>query len=138
MCKTRLKVLIVENTPERQTTLKSLFKDHAWVLVNTARRAKTLLDVYDFDLILLDFDLDGPDTVEDIARHIIDSRNAGSKVWIHSMNAQGTEKIKHFLSAATAVPYSKITRDNLTFKQLKAELENGVSVDWACVFRRKH
>jgi CheY-like chemotaxis protein len=138
MCNTHLKVLIVENTPERQTTLKHLFKDHAWVLVNTAKRAKMLLGAFDFDLILLDFDLDGPDTGEEIARHIPASRNAHAKVWIHSMNAQGAAKILHFLPDALALPYSKIIRDNLTFKALQAELENGLYIVWAKVFRRKH
>ena len=57
-----LKVLVVENTPERQKVLKNLFRDHAWILVNTARRAMRLIQVYDFDLISLDYNLDGEDT----------------------------------------------------------------------------
>ncbi len=53
-----LRILIVENSPARQKTLKNLFRDHAWILVNTARRALKLIEVFDFDLIALDYDLD--------------------------------------------------------------------------------
>jgi len=138
-----LKVLIVENTPERQKTFKNLFKENAWILVNTAQRAKTLIEVYDFDLILLDFDIDGPHSGENIAQFIPHSRNADTLVWVHSMNAPGVELIqKHLPNAiaiaiAIAIAYSKITRDNPTFKILKEELYQGLQIDWAKVFRQK-
>lgn len=131
-----LKVLIVENTPERQRTFKNLFKEHAWILVNTAQRAKTLIEVYDFDLILLDFDIDGPHSGENIAQFIPQSRNADTLVWVHSMNAPGVELIQKHLPNSIAIAYSKITRDNQTFKKLKEELHQGLQIDWAKVFRR--
>ena len=52
-----LRILIVEDTPERQEVLTSLCKEHAWIMVHTAPRALKLLEAYDFDLIFLDYDL---------------------------------------------------------------------------------
>jgi DNA-binding response OmpR family regulator len=63
-----LRVLIVEDTVERQGWLQSLYREHAWVLVHTAARAVRLLHAYDFDLISLDFNLAGPDNGEAVAR----------------------------------------------------------------------
>jgi len=125
-----LKVLIVENTPERQKTFKNLFKEHAWILVNTAQRTKTLIEVYDFDI-------DGPHSGENIAQFIPHSRNADTLVWVHSMNAPGIELIQKHLPNTIAIAYSKITRDNQTFKILKEELYQGLQIDWAKVFRQK-
>jgi hypothetical protein len=57
---TLLRILIVEDTPERQEWLTGLYRDHAWVLVHTAVRAVRLVNAYDFDLISLDYNLAGP------------------------------------------------------------------------------
>jgi hypothetical protein len=46
-----LRILIVEDTPERQQWLTGLYREHAWVLVHTAARAVRLVNAYDFDLI---------------------------------------------------------------------------------------
>lgn len=54
-----LRILIVEDTRERHELLKSLFREHAWILVHTAARAITLVRAYNFDLISLDYDLAG-------------------------------------------------------------------------------
>ncbi len=55
-----LRIFIVEDTPARQEVLTRLCKDHAWVLVHSARRAISLVHAYEFDLIFLDYDLAGP------------------------------------------------------------------------------
>jgi len=132
-----LKVLIVEDNPERQKTLRALFREHAWVSVNTARRAVRLLEVFDFDMIALDYDLDGEETGEKVAEFLAHSRNANAKVWVHSMNVQGVKQIQKYLPDSVAVPYSKIIRDNSTFKKLRASINKGTDIDWAYVFRRK-
>ena len=49
-----LKILIVEDQPERQEILKQLCRHHAWVLAHTAARACRLIEAYEFDLIFLD------------------------------------------------------------------------------------
>lgn len=90
-----LKILIVEDCRDRQKVLKNLFKDQAWVLVNTAQRAIRLIEVYDFDMIALDYDLDGEDKGDKVAGFIKQSRNAHTKVLVHSMNVQGVEQINN-------------------------------------------
>lgn len=132
-----LRVLIVEDTPERQEILINLYKDHAWVLVHTATRAIRLRNAYDFDLISLDFDLAGAKRGDAVASFILQSRNAKAKVIVHSMNALGAEQISAFLPHAEHAPLSKITKDNRTFKRLRKELSRGVEINWAFVFGRE-
>ncbi len=124
-----LRILIVEDGPERQEILKKLFKDHAWILVHTAERAKRLLSVYDFDLICLDFDLAGPGHGDDVAAFIAKSRNGKAKVLVHSMNAPGANRILEFLPTAIYIPLSKITKDNKTFKRIRQILLNSDNID---------
>lgn len=141
MDKLPLKILIVENNPDRQKTLRDLFRDHAWILINTARRAVRLIEVFDFDLIALnyalDYDLDGEEAGDKVAEFLLHSRNANAKVWVHSMNVQGVERIQQYLPDSVAVPFSKIIRDNKTFKKLRESINKGTDIDWAYVFRRK-
>jgi len=134
MVKKILRILIIEDTPERQEILRSLFKDHAWVLVNTAKRAIRLLSVYDFDLISLDFDLAGDKKGDEVAAFISRSRNSKTKVIVHSMNPQGAAKISKFFPNAEHVPISKMTKTNRVFKRLRQELSEGVDINWAFVF----
>jgi CheY-like chemotaxis protein len=72
-----LRILIVEDTAERQELLQSLYREHAWVLVHTAARAVRLVQAYDFDLVSLDFNLAGPDDGDAVASALRESRNAG-------------------------------------------------------------
>jgi DNA-binding response OmpR family regulator len=134
-----LRVLIVEDTPERQKILCNLVKEHAWVLVHTAHRGMVLLSAYDFDLILLDYDLAGDESGADVALCLSKFRNKQAKVIIHSMNALGAEQIHALLPEADLIPLSKITKNNLTFKRLQEELRRGTTIDWEFVFsgRRK-
>ena len=131
-----LRILIVENTPKRQKAFRELFRDHAWILVNTAKRALRMIRVFDFDLILLDYDLDGEETGEKVASFIPESRNATARIWVHSMNVQGAKRIREFLPDAVAIPFTQIIRDNRTFKKLRQSINEGIDIDWAYVFRR--
>lgn len=131
-----LKVLIVEDTPARQEILKNLYKDHAWVLAHTATRAIRLLKAYDFDLISLDYNLAGEKNGDAVASFIPQSRNARTKVIVHSMNKQGADSITKLLPHAEIVPVSKMTKSNATFKRLRQELRRGININWAFVFGR--
>ncbi len=131
-----LKVLIVEDNHERQKTFKNLFRDHAWILVNTASRAVRLIAVFDFDLIALDYDLDGEKKGDDVAAFLAQSRNAKARLWVHSMNVQGVARIQEHLPDSMAVPFSKVIRDNQTFKKLRESINRSRDIDWAYVFRR--
>jgi hypothetical protein len=133
-----MRVLIVEDSPERQEILRNLYRDHAWILVNTAARAKCLLDAYDFDLVSLDFDLAGEAKGDDVAHHLLDSCNSGVEVIIHSDNAPGAARITSILPNAVYVPISKITKSNAVFKKLRDELNNGPKINWAAVFASRN
>lgn len=131
-----MRVLIVEDSSERQKILRDLYRDHAWIAVSTAIRANCLLDAYDFDLVSLDFDLGGGSKGDEVARHLRESSNSGVEVIIHSDNAPGAARIKSILPTAIHVPMSTITKTNAVFKQLKRELNKGPKIDWATVFRK--
>lgn len=132
-----LRVLIVEDTPERQDILKNLVKDHAWFMINSAKRAIRLIKAFEFDVIFLDYDLDGIERGDSVAAAIRYSRNNKTKVIVHSMNSSGAELIGSILPHAEAVPLSKIIRNNSTSKRLRHELKHGTDIDWAFVFSSK-
>ncbi len=136
MAKSVLKILIIEDSPERQGILKNLFREHAWILANTAKRANTLVSVYDFDIISLDYDLDGEERGDVVAEFIKRSRNVNAKVLVHSMNVQGVALIQKHLPNSIAIPISKITRDNKTFKRFRDSINKDIDIDWARVFKR--
>lgn len=130
-----LRVLIVEDRPERQEILRSLYREHAWTLVNTAARAIRLVESYTFDLISLDFDLAGDGHGDEVASAIARSANATTEVIVHSMNKPGAQRISAILPRARLVPLSRITRTNATFKRVRLELSAGTGVDWRRVVR---
>ena len=132
-----LKILIIEDTPERQEILKRLTRNHAWILVHTVARANRLLDAYDFDLIFLDYDLAGEGSGEQIAVCIRKSRNRNARVIVHSMNHQGRGRILEILPDAHGIPISKIVRDNSTFKRFRESLDKSLNIDWSYVFKRE-
>jgi CheY-like chemotaxis protein len=130
------RILIVEDSPDRQEVLTNLYRGHAWVLVNTASRARTLLSAFTFDLISLDYDLAGGEKGDAVAETIAASSSAGALVIVHSMNAAGADRIRAAIPEAVFAPISKMTRDNATFRRLQEQLRSGASIDWAAVFRR--
>jgi hypothetical protein len=127
----------VEDTPARQEALTWLCKDHAWVLVHTARRAISLTQAYEFDLIFLDYDLAGPEKGDTVAAAIALSPNRKARVIVHAMNAAGAQKIQALLPQADLMPLSRMTKDNATFKRLRAQLARGVDIDWRSIFREE-
>lgn len=88
-----LKVLLIEDTEERQKTLTSLYRSHAWVLVNTGKRAIILLQAYDFGIISIDYNLRGELNGADVAQFIKFSRNQNVRIIIHSLNPKGARSI---------------------------------------------
>lgn len=99
---TPLRVLIVEDTGERQKVLTSLYRSHAWVLVHTGQRAVNLIKAYEFDLISLDYNLRGPLTGVDVAHAISRSRNKDTRIVIHSMNSVGARQMAGILPQAVS------------------------------------
>lgn len=126
-----LRVLLVEDTPERQTILKTLYRAHAWVLVETGQRAVTLLSAFEFDMVSLDYNLRGELTGADVAQAIAAGANRNARVIVHSLNLRGVEKITAILPDAVLYPVSKMTRSNAVFKRLQHGLNTaGVDYDW--------
>ena len=105
--------------------------------LNTARRAIRYVDVYDFDIISLDYNLDGPENGDVIAEFIKRSCNAESKVLVHSTNAQGVKRIQAYLPNSVAIPISKIIRDNQTFRRFRQSININLDMDWSYIFKRK-
>ena len=133
-----LRVLIVEDTPERQEWLQGLYREHAWVLVHTAARAVRLLNAYDFDLISLDYNLAGPNNGDAVAEAVAASRNARTPVLVHSMNPRGAGRLAELLPHASCVPVGRIVRTNATVKRVREALRRGVPADWeSLVFARR-
>lgn len=127
-----LRVLIVEDIDPRQKILTSLYRSHAWVLVNTGQRAIKLILAYDFDIISLDYNLRGDFNGADVAEEIMRSRNQNTKVIIHSMNPKGAMQIKQILPHAVCYPISKMVRSNTAFKYLRERIDElGTNWDWA-------
>lgn len=131
-----LRVLIVEDAPARQEVLTRLCKDHAWILAHTARRAISLAKASEFDLILLDYDLAGVEKGDAMAAAIAQSPNREAQVIVHAMNVIGAQKIQALLPQADLVPLSRMTKNNATFKRLRAQLAEGADIDWRFIFQR--
>lgn len=126
-----LRVLIIEDTEERQKILTALYRNHAWILVNTTHHAIKLLSAYDFDMISLDYNLRGEMDGAEVARALKSSRNKEAKVVIHSLNPKGVQRILQILPMATPYPVSKMVRSNKVFKRLRANIDQfGVAYDF--------
>lgn len=130
------RILIVEDTKERQEIMKDLFRDHAWIMVHTVSRAIRLLSVYEFDIVSLDYDLAGPRKGDEIAAFISNTVKKHPKIIIHSDNVNGVVKMKRWLPHADAVPVSKMISKNIYFKRIRDQLKKSPDVDWALVFAK--
>jgi CheY-like chemotaxis protein len=125
-----LRILIVEDTPERQEWLKGLYRDHAWVMVHTAARAIRLVHAYDFDFISLDYNLAGPENGDTVAKAIAISRNAHTPILVHSMNPQGANRLTQLLPHASCIPIGTIGKTNAIVKRVRESLHHGVPTNW--------
>jgi CheY-like chemotaxis protein len=126
------RVLIIEDTPDRQEVLKSLYKNQAWVLVHTGRRALTLLAAYDFDIVSLDYNLDGELTGADVAPALGPHVARGCRVVVHSQNPQGVAEIQRVLPDVIALPVAKMSSSNQRMKRLRAGIDaHGPGYDFA-------
>ena len=126
-----LRVLLVEDTKERQQILTSLYKKHAWILVNTGERAVTLLNAYDFDIVSLDYNLGGQLNGADVAKVLKYSGNKSVRVIVRSLNPRGAKAISSFLPDAIVYPVAKMVRSNKLFKYLRSRIDElGQAYDW--------
>ncbi|MGB3695590.1 MAG: cyclic-phosphate processing receiver domain-containing protein [Spirulinaceae cyanobacterium] len=126
-----LRVLLIEDTQERQKILTSLYRNHAWILVKTGHRAIKLINAYDFDIISIDYNIGGELNGADVALALKDSRNRNSRMIVHSLNPKGAKSILTILPQAIYYPVSKMVRSNQKFKYLRQKIEElGVDYNW--------
>ena len=129
--KNPLRVLLVEDTEERQKILTSLYRVQAWILVNTGERAVKLLNSYDFDIVSLDYNLGGKLNGADVAKILKCSRNKNVRVIVHSLNPRGAKAISLILPDAIIYPVARMVRSNRLFKYLRNQInELGCNYDW--------
>ena len=127
-----LRVLIIEDTEERQKILTSLYRSHAWILVHTGHRAVNLLNAYDFDIVSLDYNLAGEINGAEVARILSQSHNQNARIIIHSLNPKGVEQILKIIPHAISYPVSKMVRSNQKFKYLRSKIDElGAAFDWS-------
>ena len=127
-----LRVLLVEDTKERQQILTSLYKKHAWILVNTGERAVTLLNAYDFDIVSLDYNLGGQLNGADVAKVLKYSGHKNVRVIVHSLNPRGAKAISSILPDAIVYPVARMVRSNKLFKYLRSKIDQlGQDYDWS-------
>ena len=101
-----MKILIVEDMPERTCVFFQWFKDHDVVVCNSAKESSEIIKTMRFDLIFLDHDLglrayvdsNDPNTGMQIVKCVEFSPNARSRFIIHSWNTIGVENMRSYLS----------------------------------------
>lgn len=129
--KAPLRVLLIEDTPDRQQILTSLYRAQAWILVNTGQRAITLLNAYDFDIISIDYNLRGEVNGLEVAQALKCSRNKNARIIVHSLNPKGVKSILEILPDAIPYPVSKMVHSNKTFKYLRGKIDElGAAYNW--------
>lgn len=128
-----LRVLIVENDPERLKVFADIFRHHAWISVNTVPKAKRYLSAFQFDVIMLDYDLEQGQKSSELSALLLQTQPPSTRIFLHAMNSLGREELQSQLPSAKAIPFSRLTRDNRTVKQLRNALDAGIDFDWSFV-----
>ena len=126
-----LRVLIIEDTSDRQEILTSLYRNHAWILVSTAARAMTMLQAYPFDVISLDYNLAGELTGRAVAEAIAQSHHQNARIIVHSMNPAGAAELSTILPQAIQYPISRMARSNQVIKTIREKIDLlGAAYEW--------
>lgn len=116
-----LKVLLVEDSEERQAILRQLYSQHCVIVCRNAEEAIVTLAAESVDIVHLDYDLEGDLTGEVVARSIVETQKK-VPVIVHSENAEGVRAIKAILPSALAVPISAMRSKEDDVALLKALL----------------
>lgn len=128
---TPLRVLLIEDLPERLEALTSIYRAHAWVAVTTGARALTLLAAFDFDLISLDYNLADELTGADVAAAIVGTRHRDARIVVHSQNPIGAAEIRDLLPSAILYPVSRMIRSNAVARRIRTAIdEHGARFSW--------
>jgi len=107
-----MKILILEDSPERQEKFARALRGHMMAFVDTARDAILFLQDDKFDTVFLDHDLGGQVMVESgdgtgyevacwLEQH---PEHRPKQIIIHSLNPSGAARMKQALPCATVLP----------------------------------
>lgn len=113
-----LKILIIEDSPDRLDFFRHLYRFQNSDIAKNATSAIRLIADNNYDLIHLDYDLDAGSTGLEVAQYVYAS-NIKSLVIVHSENSQGVEEILKTLSHAIYIPFSFLNSNNKLSNQLK-------------------
>ena len=112
-----MKILIVEDNKNRITYFRNELKGHSVVVCRHAKVAKKALRKDQFDLILLDHDLQGkpadPESENcgsEVARIMVKRGVKYGAVILHTENEVGRESMDAILGGCFIFPYSKIRK----------------------------
>jgi len=116
-----MKVLIVEDSADRQNVLKNLYKFHQIEIAETSNDALCMLKMNSFDILHLDYDLDCESTSEIVA-HELKKRSLNCIIIIHSENPDGVTKLQELLPKSFTIPISHFAGKNPFSSKLKSIL----------------
>lgn len=102
-------ILVIENDKLLQKALRRMLRGHAVVMVATGLDAIALLEDVEFDMVISDYDLDGPLTGEDVLKWVrLNKPDLVSKYTFCSGNEDKMERlqreasVQYLLKPATA------------------------------------
>lgn len=109
-----MKVLVVEDNPERIKAFQRALINHDAFYADTAESASKLIQDNIFELIFLDHDLGGleyldsnhPNTGYQVAKKILTNNNNNARIVIHSCNPPGAKNINRLLPNAIVTPFT--------------------------------
>ena len=130
-----MKILIVEDTPDRQELLRRLLAGHDIVVVDSAEAAVGKLRGTAFDLVFLDYDLAGEGTGGDVASFLT-TVDAAPEVVVHSMNPEGVAAIRAVLPDAHPVPIDRLHPRTALYSRLRAGFAAHQPIGWSDIEER--
>jgi DNA-binding response OmpR family regulator len=110
--KSPLRILVIEDDADRCSFFGTELGMHRVAFAETLDAAISWLNLEVFDLILLDNDLSfkGGEGVK-IARMMSTTKNAQTRVIVHSMNIGASTVIGEILPKCKLVPFSELSKD---------------------------
>lgn len=113
-----LTILIVEDSGGRIEFFRELYQDKIIFVARDAEAALEYLQAQSFDIIQLDFMLEGDSTSLRAAEYIRDNK-LESLVIIHSTHIGGVGQLQEMLPGAYQLPFSQLDSDVGLAKRLK-------------------
>ena len=106
-----MKILVVEDNEIRMDFFRTVLLEDTLTFATTSVEAVCLLEKNQYDLILLDMDLDdglGQGLV--VARWLKDAKNTYVDVIVHSMNISAADEARRLLPGTHVVPIAEMKR----------------------------